>query len=86
MFCIMFRQDIEARIQLLYFFVLSKHLQLKCNDGNTMTRDEYAMEELLGGRRGKFSIEQRKFRRDDLVLVRRGHRGHRAQCLFRSLE
>lgn len=32
-------------------------------------RDEYAMEELLGGRRGKFSIDQRKFRRDDLVLV-----------------
>ena len=32
-------------------------------------RDDYAVEELLGGRRGKFTVDQRKFRRDDLVLV-----------------
>ena len=32
-------------------------------------RDDYAVEELLGGRRGKFAVDQRKFRRDDVVLV-----------------
>ncbi len=33
-------------------------------------RDYYSLNELIGGTRGKFTIDQRRFRREDLVLVR----------------
>jgi len=36
-----------------------------------MHRDDYSTEELLGGRRCKLTLEGKKFRRDDVVLVGR---------------
>lgn len=33
-------------------------------------RDYYSLNELIGGTRGKFTIDQRRFRREDLMLVR----------------
>lgn len=41
-------------------------------------RDEYSLDELIGGARGKFTIDQRRFRREDLVLTNK--HGQRLQC------
>jgi len=49
----------------------SLHPCFHMSTGFSMHRDDYSTEELLGGRRCKLTLEGKKFRRDDIVLVRR---------------